>query len=216
MSAGSGPAGVRFCPGSLLSLKSLSTVVEAACLAALDLAEAVAVSPLDATGFSGEPLPDDAARQAQDAKARARVADIIADAAHQLDVCVTGCDYTASGITRDLMRHPEHMPPLPRLTRAQYSALEKIAQGGASLWRSPRGGRETVRAGDGSAIHSKSFHVLAKNRLLQFHRPLYGGEDVTVTAAGRLVLDTQRPARTPAAAPARPVSSAASTAGRRR
>ncbi|BCM71240.1 hypothetical protein EASAB2608_06574 [Streptomyces sp. EAS-AB2608] len=86
-------------PGSRASLKSLSTVVEAACLAALDLAEAVADNPLDAASFTGGPPLDDAARQARDARARARLTDLFADAAHQLDVCATGCDYTVSGIT---------------------------------------------------------------------------------------------------------------------
>ncbi|MFE1199579.1 hypothetical protein ACFW6E_43895 [Streptomyces olivaceoviridis] len=205
-------------PGSRASLKCLSTVVEAACLAALDLAEAVADNPLNAVGFAGEPLLDDAARQDRNARARSRLTDILADAAHQLDVCATGCHYTVSGITRDLMSHPQHMPPLPQLTRGQYTALEKIAQGGARFWRSLRGGRETVRAGDGSTIHSKPFHVLAKNRLVRVQErdSSLGGQDVTVTAAGWLVLDTQGSTRTPAAAPARTVSSAASTAGRRR
>ncbi|MGW1601249.1 hypothetical protein, partial [Streptomyces eurythermus] len=48
-------------PGSRTSLKTLSTVVEAACLAALDLAEAVADNPLEAAGFAGEPSLDNAA-----------------------------------------------------------------------------------------------------------------------------------------------------------
>ncbi|GHH29433.1 hypothetical protein [Streptomyces rubradiris] len=205
-------------PGSRASLKCLSTAVEAACLAALDLAEAVADNPLDATGFSGEPLPDAAARQAQDAKTRARLADIVADAAHQLDVCATGCQYAASGIIRDLIRHPQHMPPMPQLTRGQYTALETIAQDGARLWRSLRGGRETIRAGNGSTIRSKPFHVLAKNRLVRVQErdSSLGGQDVSVTAAGQLVLDTQRSSRTPPSAPARPAPSASSTAGRRR
>lgn len=205
-------------PGSRVCLKSLCTVAEAAGLAALDLTEAVAVNPLDAAGFADDPPLDDATRQARHAKARARLTDILADAAHQLDVCATGCHYTVSGITRDLVRHPQHLPPLPQLTRAQYTALEKIAQGGASFWRSLRGGRETIRAGDGSTIHSKPFHALAKNRLvrIQERESSLGGQNVTVTAAGRLVLVTQSTARTPAAPPVRAASSATSSTGRRR
>ncbi|MFI9423416.1 hypothetical protein ACIG54_07595 [Streptomyces achromogenes] len=205
-------------PGSRTSLKTLSTVVEAACLAALDLAEAVADNPLEAAGFSGEPSLDDAARQARDAKIRAGLSDVLADAVHQLDVCATGCHYTVSGIIRDLTRYPQHMPPLPQLTRGQYTALEEIAQGGARFWRSLRGDRETVRAGDGSAIPIKPFHLLAKIRLVRVQErdPALGGQDVTVTAAGLLALDTQRPSRTDPATPARPAPSAASTAGRRR
>lgn len=193
-------------PGSRTSLKCLSTVVEAACLAALDLAEAVADDPLEAVGFAGEPPLDDAARQARDAKIRAGLADILADAAHQLNDCATGCQYAASGIIRDLTRHPQHMPPLPQLTRGQYTTLEKIAQGGARFWRSLRGGRETVRAGDGNTIHSKPFHLLAKNRLVRVQErdSALGGQDVTVTAAGLLVLDTQRPSRTPPGGQATP------------
>ncbi|MGW2955507.1 hypothetical protein [Streptomyces eurythermus] len=205
-------------PGSRTSLKTLSTVVEAACLAALDLAEAVADNPLEAAGFAGEPSLDNAARQARNAKIRAGLSDILADAVHHLDACATGCHYTVSGIIRDLTRHPQHMPPLPQLTSGQYTALEKIAQGGARFWRSLRGGRETVRAGDGSAIPIKPFHLLAKNRLVRVQErdSALGGQDVTVTAAGLLVLDTQRPSRTPPSAPARPAPSATSTAGRRR
>ncbi|MFF5438880.1 hypothetical protein [Streptomyces achromogenes] len=205
-------------PGSRVSLKCLSTTVEAACMSALSLAGAVADSPLDAAGFSGDPALDAAARQVQHASARARLTDILADAAHHLDACATGCQYAATGIIRDLTLHPQHMPSLPKLTRGQYTALEEIAQGGARFWRSLRGGRESVRAGDGSTIPSKPFRLLAKNRLVrvQERNSSLGGQDVTVTAAGLLVLDTQRSSRTSSSAPARPAPSAASTAGRRR
>lgn len=111
-----------------------------------------------------------------------------------MDLCATGCHYTASGIVRDLKDHPEHLPPLPSLTPAQYTTLGKIAQGGTSLSRSLRGGREYIRAGDGSTIRSTLFHELAKNQLIRIQQQgiSLGSQNVTLTAAGRLTLDTQK------------------------
>ncbi|MGW2721052.1 hypothetical protein [Streptomyces sp. NPDC001492] len=206
-------------PGSRPALEALSSVVEAASVAALDLASAVADNPLEGTVFAGSPPLDNyTVRKARHAEAAPRLAKALGDAAHQLDLCATGCLYTASGIIRDLKEHPEHLPPLPQLTSAQYAALEKVAQGGTSVSRSLRGSRETVLAGDGSTIHSKPFTALADNKLIRVQQgtSLFVSRKVTVTAAGRLALDTQKPARTPTTANANVPAPAAAAAGRRR
>lgn len=204
-------------PGSRFTLDALGSVVEAASLAALGLASAVADNPLEGAAFAdGPPVGDAGVRTARHAEAAPRLAKALGDAAHQLDLCATGCRYTASFIIRDLKEHPEHLPPLPQLTRAQYTALEKVAQGGTRVSRSLRGGRESVRAGDGSTLHSKPFTVLADNKLIRVHRgtSVFLNRSVTVTAAGRLALDTQNPTRTPAPAMAKAPPPAA--VGRRR
>ncbi|KUO04625.1 hypothetical protein [Streptomyces caeruleatus] len=205
-------------PGSRTSLKALAGVVESASSAALDRAHAVTDNPLDAAGSAGgPPLDDDAVRQARHAAAQPHLTKALADAAHQLALSATGCHYTASGIISDLKDHPEHLPPLPQLTPAQYTALEKIAQGGSVFSRSLRGGRDTIRAGDRSTIHSKPFHVLAKNRLIRKdgQGSSFGGQDVTITTAGRLALETQQPRRAPAAAPAKAPAVVATSARHR-
>ncbi|MEU9290282.1 hypothetical protein AB0D57_38010 [Streptomyces sp. NPDC048275] len=121
-------------PGSRFTLEALSSVVEAASIAALGLASAVADNPLEGAAFaSGPPIDDASMRKARHAEAAPRLAKALGDAAHQLDLCANGCLYTASFIIRDLKEHPEHLPPLPQLTRAQYTALEKVAQGGAPV-----------------------------------------------------------------------------------
>ncbi|MGW2051629.1 hypothetical protein ACWCPF_41820 [Streptomyces sp. NPDC001858] len=149
-------------PGSRSALDMLSSVVESASIAALDLASAVKSNPLEGAAFAGgtpldDTTPDNTTvRAARHAEAAPRVAEALGDAAQQLDLCATGCRYTASGIMRDLKKHPEHRPPLPQLTRAQYTVLEKIARGGASVSRSLQGGRDSVRAGDGSTPSTAS------------------------------------------------------------
>lgn len=204
-------------PGSSFTLEALSSVVETASIAALDLARAVADNPLEGAAFAGGPPMDDASvRTARHAEADPRLTMALGDAVHQLDLCENGCVYTASFIIRDLKEHPEHLPPLPQLTRAQYTALEKVAQGGTRVSRSLRGGRQSVRAGDGSTLHNKPFTVLADNKLVRVHQgpSVFLDRSVTVTAAGRLALDTQNPTRTPAPAMAKAPAPAA--AGRRR
>ncbi|MCP3821380.1 hypothetical protein NLX86_25775 [Streptomyces sp. A3M-1-3] len=119
-------------PGSRSSLDTLSSVVEAAAFASADLSTMVATNPLDAAGFpGGPPVGDATVRQARHAEAAPLLAESLSGAAHHLDLCAIGCHYTATGIARDLKDHPEHQPPLPDLTKAQHTAPESAAQGGA-------------------------------------------------------------------------------------
>ncbi|MFE9970231.1 hypothetical protein ACFYRD_05585 [Streptomyces hirsutus] len=188
-------------PGSRSSLETLSEVIASGSLAASQLARAVADNPLEAAAITGSPPVDDAAvHQARHAEARPLLAKSLTTAAHHLDLCATCCRYTAAGIARDLKDHPEHRPSLPQLTNAQYTALDKIAQGGARRYERRSG---SVMAGDGSSIHATPFAVLEKHRLIRIdtQHSAIAGQDVTVTAAGKLVLDTQRPGPTPSASP---------------
>ncbi|MFE9686749.1 hypothetical protein [Streptomyces sp. NPDC006285] len=190
-------------PGSRAALDAFCGVVESASLAAADLAGAVAENPLDAVGFAGGSSEDaDAVRKARHASSAPLLAKALTRAAQCLDLSAAGCLYTASGISRDLATSPEYLASLPRLTRSQYTALEKIAQGGTRFYGSRRGGRETIRAGDDSTLHTKPFEVLRKNRLvdLRGHGSSLGGWDVRVTAAGRLALIAQKPPVQPASA----------------
>ncbi|MEU2598256.1 hypothetical protein ABZ669_13625 [Streptomyces hirsutus] len=195
-------------PGSRSSLETLSEVIASGSLAASQLARAVADNPLEAAAFAGGPPVDDTAvHQARHAEARPLLAESLTTAAHHLDLCATCCRYTAAGIARDLKNHPEHRPSLPQLTNAQYTALDKIAQGGS----------RSVLAGDGSSIHATPFAVLEKHRLIRIdtQHSAIAVQDVTVTAAGKLVLDTQRPGATPSASPGK-VPAPSKPGGRRR
>ncbi|MFJ9033608.1 hypothetical protein ACIRQP_34920 [Streptomyces sp. NPDC102274] len=208
-------------PGSRASLETLSSVVASASVAASELARAVAGNPLDAAFFPGGPPVDDVAvRRARHAEAAPLLAESLTTAAHHLDLCATSCRYTASGITRDLKDHPEHAPRFPTLTAAQYAALDKIAQAGAHRYES-RGRGMSVLAGDGSTIHAKPFGAIYKHRLVHVsttasaqHSAL-AGQSITITAAGRWVLDTQKPGPAPTAPPGK-VHTAGKADGRSR
>ncbi|WP_328939225.1 hypothetical protein OG288_37045 [Streptomyces tauricus] len=206
-------------PGSRAALDTLCGVVESASLAAAELASAVAENPLDAAGFAGgSPQDTDAVRKARHTSAVPVLAEALTRAAQCLDLSGTGCRSTASGIIRDLAKSPDYLASLPRLTPAQYTALEKIAQGGASFFGSLRSDRNTIRAGDGSTLHAKPFDVLTKNQLVRFRGrgSSLGGQDITVTAAGRLALTAQKPPAQPASAQTLTASVTAGTPRKRR
>jgi hypothetical protein len=179
----------------------------------------VATNPLDGTPFGGGSPDDESVRAARHAEAVPLLADALTEATHHLDLCETAYRHLATIILRDLREHPEHLPSLPQLTSAQYRSLEKIAEGGTTFSRSLRGDWDSIRAGDGSAIPAKPFAVLENNRLVRFQQKSsspFGPQDVGVTSAGRLVLDTQKPVRTPVPPSAKTAPAATATAGRRR
>ncbi|MFI8811444.1 MULTISPECIES: hypothetical protein [unclassified Streptomyces] len=181
-------------PGSRTSMETLSEVVASAAVAASQLAKAVADNPLESAGLADSPPADiNAIRQVRDAEATRLLSGSLITAAHHLDLCATCCQVTASGITRDLKDHPE-LAKLPQLTDAQYTALDRIAQGGTRHFMRLNGSASTV-AGDGKTVHSPPVGVLLQYRLIRFdaRTPPMAGQDVTVTAAGSLVLDIQKP-----------------------
>ncbi|MEU1629223.1 hypothetical protein ABZ746_28690 [Streptomyces sp. NPDC020096] len=105
-------------------------------------------------------------------------------------MCATSCQYTASGIARDLKDHAEHRPALPQLTAAQYTALDQIAQCGARRYER-RGAGPSVLAGTGKTIHAKPFGVLQEHRLirtehtdLRTRRPPHHGHRRRTSGAG--------------------------------
>ncbi|MFE4801469.1 hypothetical protein ACFRFL_42540 [Streptomyces sp. NPDC056708] len=183
-------------PGSRSSLETLGEVVASASVAASQLARAVADNPLEAAVFAGGPPVDDATtRRARHSEAEPLLAESLTTAAHHLDLCATCCQYTASGIARDLKDDPEHRRSWPRLSDAQYAALDRIAQVGARRYER-RGKGTYVLAGDGKTIHAKPFGVLEEHRLIRTGTgATFGGQDIEVTAAGKLVLDIQKPGR---------------------
>ncbi|MGN9821564.1 hypothetical protein ACTMUQ_40375 [Streptomyces sp. SD11] len=205
-------------PGSRTALDALRAVVDPAAMAASYLASAVAENSLDGAGLAGGSSADaDSVRQARHASAAPALAEALARAANCLDLSATGCLYTAAGVGRDLARSPEYVATLPRLTPAQYTALEKIAQGGARFSKSLRGDRNAIWAGDNSTLHAKPFEVLEKYQLVRLRgQGSLGGQDITVTAAGHLALTAQKPRTQPASAQLPPASVTADTARKRR
>ncbi|MFJ4322694.1 hypothetical protein ACIP3A_06200 [Streptomyces tricolor] len=111
--------------GSRASLECLASVVVASSLASNYLASALSANPYEGAPFPGYPADDEAVRIARHAEAIPRMTGHLADAAHQLDLCATGCHYVATGITRDLAAAREQAEPAqrttdPALTDAQY------------------------------------------------------------------------------------------------
>ncbi|MGA5556181.1 hypothetical protein [Streptomyces lavendulocolor] len=96
--------------GSRASLECLASVVVASSLAGNDLASALYANPYEGAPFPGYPADDEAVRTARHAEAIPRMTGHLADAAHQLDLCATGCHYVATGITRDLAAAQEAEP----------------------------------------------------------------------------------------------------------
>ncbi|MFC9431431.1 hypothetical protein [Streptomyces sp. NPDC056987] len=187
-------------PGSRYTLKSLSSIVSTASLAASGLATTLYANPPDAAGYDDDPSTQEAAaRQAVPA-----LAGFLSDAARQLDRCAATCQSAAADIVRNLKNHPEQQPALPDLTPAQYGVLRKVAEGGARRYVRARGKGIVVRAADGTPLRPAAFGTLAKHRLVSVDAlvsPLVG-QEITVTAAGELALDMQPTARArPAVAP---------------
>ncbi|MFC8708857.1 hypothetical protein ACFUCQ_02810 [Streptomyces sp. NPDC057197] len=206
-------------PGSRNSLMLLGGIVESASSAAAALAFAVACNQMSGDQPVSHRYPgSETDHQADRARHHTGLHEQFNSAGRLLRRCATDCHNITRNILRSLLDHPEHRPALPDLTPAQYRALEKIAKEGAVYTRSLRGDRESVRAGDGSTIHSKPFRVLQAHQLVRLSKDSsrYASVDVTATTAGRLALNTQRPARTPVSASAKAASPGAPSAGRRR
>lgn len=62
-----------------------------------------------------------------------------------------------------------------------------------------------VLASDGKPIRAQPFGVLEEHRLVRIHTQTsaLASQEITITAAGKLALDTQNPGRAPAASPAK-------------
>ncbi|MER7728511.1 hypothetical protein [Streptomyces sp. NPDC096323] len=181
-------------PGSLFSLAAFSKVIASASTAASQLASAVSENPLEGAVFVGGPPPEvESIRQTRHAEAAPVLKAALASAARHLSLSATCCFNAASGITSDVTECPEHRPELPQLKLAQYTALELIAQGGALRYVG-RKGAARVQGGDGKAIRPAPFAVLEEHHLVRVAATTgYVGQDVTVSAAGRLALAFQKP-----------------------
>ncbi|WP_371632218.1 hypothetical protein OG693_04545 [Streptomyces sp. NBC_01259] len=189
--------------GSRFPLEALSEVAASASIAASQLARAVGSNPLDGAGVDSGP-PDDVEpiRQDRHAEAAPVLVKSLAAAAQHLDLSATGCLSTATAITLHLKEHPEHGPQVPQLTKSQYAALARIAQGGTQR-HNRISGPVRVQDGSGRTIHPAPLQVLQKYRLIRAARTTrYTPHDLGVTAAGLLVLDFQKPDRPQTASPA--------------
>ncbi|MFC9502750.1 hypothetical protein [Streptomyces sp. NPDC057002] len=118
-------------PGSRPTMEALASVVDAASVAASDLARALLANPLEGAPFPGPPTDEAAVRRARHAQAAPAMAEHLADAAHQIDLAHTGCSYLANGITRDLKHHTERNRSASPLLRASHSPAVKDAAHGA-------------------------------------------------------------------------------------
>lgn len=201
-------------PGSRFTMERLSGVIASASVAASQLATAVAGNQREAAGFANG-SPTAAVDEVGHAETAPLLAESLSVAATHLDLCYIACRQIASGITRDLKDHPEHRPPLPELTGPQYLALERIAQGGGHRYER-RNGTASVQTGDGKPVHATVFGVLQEHHLVRTAgTSAYTGQDVRITAAGRLALEFQKP--DPAKAPSlRAVSTPGKESGRTR
>ncbi|MFG2592288.1 hypothetical protein [Streptomyces sp. NPDC048438] len=203
-------------PGSRVSLETLSGIIASASIAASQLARAIGDNPLDGADFAvGPPTDEESLRQTRHTEAAPVLAKSLATAAQHLELSATCWQYTASAIVRDLTEHPEHRPDLPELSPAQYAVLERIARGGA--WRYvTRKNLVRITDSDGRTIHPKPFDMLGKERLIRVARTSgYVGQDVVVTAAGRLALDLQKPHRSQVPSPAKPPPTPRNTGDRK-
>ncbi|MYV46985.1 hypothetical protein [Streptomyces sp. SID2888] len=163
-------------------------------------------------------------RTARHAEAIPKLADHLADAAHQLDLCATGCRYAATDITRDLAATRDETASArrsagPPLTRAQYDALKSLTLGGGRLYESLQRGLGVTRVAtdDGARVSIATFWALSKRGLVDrdTSTSLFRGQKITVTEQGRQALAKRRPAAT-AVTPARAAAVPPAVQGARR
>jgi len=208
-------------PGSRPALEALASVVEAASIAASDLAGALFANPLEAAAFPGPPADEAAVRKARYEEAAPAMAEHLAEAAHQLDLAHTGCYYLASGITRDLKQHAEQhqATPAPKITDSQYAVLARLSADGGSLYETSRYGVTKAVDRDRATVNVATLNALIKRGLVEVDTTtsLYQGQRLHVTAEGQRALAQHQPATTPAqAAAVTPPATKQAAAGRTR
>ncbi|MGA5265829.1 hypothetical protein [Streptomyces lydicamycinicus] len=181
--------------GSWQTLHGLGGVVFAASQASWDLAQALAVNPLDGIGFGGPRQDEDSIRSSRHARAVPEMAGHLADAAHRLDMCETACHDLATGIARDLERASitsRQKAPL-KISPAQYEALRALAKGGATMQTQGRGST-IVLTPDHTLITIATIQSLDTHGLvcLDTSVPIHQGRGITVTAEGHRALAQHR------------------------
>ncbi|MER6531648.1 hypothetical protein [Streptomyces sp. NPDC001508] len=188
-------------PGSRPALDALASLVESAALAAADLASALAANPLEGAPFAGPPTDEAAVRQARDSSAAPAMAEHVADAAHQLDLCFTGCYYLASGITQDLKRHAERneAAAAAKLTDSQYDVLARLSSGGGALAERGRMGVSKAHDKNGTPVNLRTLRSLIGQELVTVDTAtsLYHGQRLDLTAKGKQALAQHKRATAP-------------------
>jgi hypothetical protein len=99
-------------PSSRSTLNCVSAAVSGAALAVSDLTEVLAATPLGGSEYPGVSPDETAIWKARSTEAEPAMAEHLANAAHQLDLCAINCLYAAAGIARHLRADP------PEATRA--------------------------------------------------------------------------------------------------
>ncbi|MEV7888434.1 hypothetical protein ACWD3I_29795 [Streptomyces sp. NPDC002817] len=196
-----------------------------ASLAGNDLANALSANPYEGAPFAGYPADDEADRTVRHGEAKPRMTGHLDDAAHQLDLCATGCHYLAHGITENLASvqdrktAPTQQTTGGALTIAQHDALTSL-QGGGRLYESSQRGPGVTRVAtdDGTPVSIATYRALARRGLVtaDTSTPLYyHGQKITVTQAGHRALTQPRPQAAPTVTPATAPKAAATHGARR-
>ncbi|MFF8482004.1 hypothetical protein [Streptomyces antibioticus] len=200
--------------GSRASLDALGAAVAGASLVSCDLAHALAANPLEGIGYDGPQEDEAGIRRARHADAAPDMADHLAQATRQLQLCETAFLYLANAIPRDLDRSaPRNADQAPhKLSATQYEALRTLAKGGATMETRGRG-QTIVITPDHSRITIATFQSLDKRSLVRLDTsvPLHQGRAITVTAEGHRAL-ARHQARTGTATVAAAAPSAATAA----
>ncbi|MFE2936949.1 hypothetical protein [Streptomyces sp. NPDC059278] len=88
------------------------------------------------------------------------------------------------------------------MSDAEYAALDKISQGGATCF-TRRDGTTRALDSNGKIIRAKSFSMLDRSRLIRVDTstPAMFGRHIKITARGSLALDFREPGRAQSASP---------------
>ncbi|WP_432141045.1 hypothetical protein [Streptomyces sp. bgisy084] len=206
--------------GSRQSLRGLGGLVAAASQASWDLANALAVNPLDGIGFGGPRHDEVSIREARHARDAPEMAGHLGDAEWDLNVCAASCHQLATGISQDLERAlPTTRQALQKISPTQCEALSSLAKGGATMQTRDHGSA-IVLSPDHARITIATLQSLDKRGLVHLDTsvPLHRGRSITVTAEGHRALAQHRArtgaTTTPTAAAAIPTV-AAKRQGRR-
>ncbi|MCQ9185647.1 hypothetical protein KMT30_42795 [Streptomyces sp. IBSBF 2953] len=208
-------------PGSRPALEALASVVHAATTAASDLATVLLENPLEAAAFPGPPADEAAVRAERHAEAAPKMAEHLANAAHELDLASTGCYYLARGITHDVKQHTERSrtAAAPKVTDRQAEVLARLSSGAGTLSEYGRMGVGKAVDHDRAAIHLATLNSLIKRGLVSVNTTTsrYTGQRLIVTAEGRQALAQRKPAvKVSTHAPSVASPAAPQASGRRR
>lgn len=175
--------------------------------------------PLSATGSPTRTPTKEAGRQAPDTAASSATSEYLAMAVRHFENSATACYDAADYIIEDLSAAaaPARNPARersgarsPRLSAAQHTALQALADEGGKLYDRLGGGRFVVPGKSGTRISLATLEALERRDLVRVIRTtsLFHGQEIEATPAGRQALAAQRPGPVTPAVPAPPSASA--------